>query len=854
MAKKAGKRARKQARTSMRARRKGIKSRTRGHPMKLRSHRGTLTAFVSVLALLAAAPAMAQTASTTSADVAAEDDIVVTGTRTAGRSRLDTMAPVDVISAESLTRDGAGTETAKALAEAVPSLSFPRPAISDGSDHARPATLRGLPPDQTLVLINGQRGHVGALVNVNSALGRGSTAFDLNTIPSVALGSVEVLRDGASAQYGSDAIAGVVNLRLREAREGGAVTVSHGFFDTEYDTARGSHERRDGEQTSLSGWIGMPVTDDGFLTLSAEIQQRSPTSRGDYAAPSAVNGGSSTTVLSRFGDPEVEARSFYLNSGVGIGGGWELYAFGGIQDKDTESAATARPYNDARNVASIYPNGFTPRIATEIFDYNLYGGVRGEAGGIEWDFALGYGGNKLDYTVNNSLNRSYGAASQTSFDAGGLAYNQLTLSVDGVRPLDFGLASPINLAFGVEYRSEDFSIDAGEPTSYDNGGAGGALGSQGFPGFAPRNEVSEERNNWSAYADLEGSLTNALTMGVAGRYENYSDFGSQVTGKLSARYDFSDNFALRGAVSNGFHAPALQQQFFSYTSTNLVTQVIGGVPVTSLIEAGTFRVEDPVAIALGSKPLEPETSTNYSIGAVFRGGGFELTIDAYQIEVSDRIIYSESLGTSRPSQSAATTNAVVALLAPYGVSAARFFLNGVDSTTTGVDVVGRYRMPTDSAGRFDFTLAANYNETTIDRVPEQPNIGIPTSPFFLFDRSNILAFEEGTPPLKVTGSVDWQLGGWSAQVKATYYDSVLVANNSASLDYSTDSATLIDLEGRYAFEQGVSLAVGVENVTDEYPNFTPATINGATGSVGFPQYSPYGFNGRFLYARLSYAF
>ncbi len=759
-----------------------------------------------------------------------------------------------MITGENLARDGAGTETAKALADAVPSLNFPRPAISDGSDHARPATLRGLPPDQTLVLINGQRGHVGALVNVNGALGRGSTAFDLNTIPSVALGSVEVLRDGASAQYGSDAIAGVVNLRLREASDGGAITLAHGFFDTDFDTARGSHGEQDGEQTSLSGWFGLPIFGDGFLTVSGEVQKRSPTNRSDFAAPSAVNGGSTSTVLARFGDPSVESVSLYFNAGADLAGGWSTYAFGGVQTKDTESAATARPFNDARNVATIYPNGFTPRIATEILDTNLYGGVRGEAGGVDWDFSAGYGRNELNYRVNNSLNRSYGAASQTSFDAGGLAYDQLTLSADGVRPLDFGWATPVNLAFGLEYRKETFSIDAGEPTSYNDGGAGGALGSQGFPGFAPRNEVDEDRNNWAAYVDLEGSPTDALTLGAAGRYESYSDFGDQFTGKLSARYDFSDNFALRGAVSTGFHAPALQQQFFSYTSTNLVTQVIGGVPVTSLIEAGTFRVSDPVAITLGSEPLEPETSLNYSIGAVLRGGGFELTVDAYQIEVSDRIIYSENLGTSRPSQSAATTNAVVALLAPYGVSAARFFLNGLDSTTTGLDVVGRYRLPTDSAGRFDFTVAANYNETSVDTVPGTPDIGIPVSPFFLFDRSNILAFEDGTPKTKLTASVDWQLEGWSASAKATYYDSVLIANNSQSLDYSTGDATLIDLEGRYDFDQGVSLALGVENAADEYPNFTPTTINGATGSVGFPQYSPYGFNGRFVYARVSYGF
>src|SRR5688572_1113344 len=288
----------------------------RGLDMKRNTARRALATFASTIALLAAAPAMAQTSAPLE-----EEAIVVTGTRAVGRTRLDTLAPVDVITGENLARDGAGTETAKALADSVPSLNFPRPAISDGSDHARPATLRGLPPDQTLVLLNGQRGHVGALVNVNGALGRGSTAFDLNTIPSVALGTVEVLRDGASAQYGSDAIAGVINLRLREASSGGGVTLSHGFYDTEYSTARGSHSASDGEQTSLSGWLGMPFFGDGFLTVSAEVQERAPTNRGDYAAPSAVNGGATDTVLSRFGDPDVGARSIYFNSGGDLAGG-----------------------------------------------------------------------------------------------------------------------------------------------------------------------------------------------------------------------------------------------------------------------------------------------------------------------------------------------------------------------------------------------------------------------------------------------------------------------------------------------------------------------------------------------------
>ncbi|QFU32483.1 TonB-dependent siderophore receptor [Brevundimonas sp. Bb-A] len=824
--------------------------------MTLISGRSVLLAFASTSALMSAPCAFAQEAPPSTDDAADIGEIVVTGTRTAGRTRLDTIAPVDVITGETLTRTGTGTETAAALAAAAPSINFPRPAISDGSDHVRPATLRGLAPDQTLVLINGQRGHVGALVNVNGALGRGSTAFDLNTIPSVTLGSVEVLRDGASAQYGSDAMAGVINLRLRQAREGGGLTLNYGRYDTEYDTARGSHEATDGEQTSLSGWVGLPLGEDGFVTVSGELQKRDPTNRSDYAAPSAVVGNTSTTtVLGRFGDPAVESQSLWFNAGKPISADWEVYAFGGIQHKESESGATARAYNNANNVVAIYPNGFLPLINTEIVDRNLYGGVKGEAAGIEWDLSVGYGRNSLDYRVTNSLNASYGAGSKREFNAGGLKYDQLTLGIDGVKPLEAGLIEPLNVAFGLEYRTESFEVYAGEPASYNRGTGGtGGAGAQGFPGFAPSNEADEDRNNWSAYVDLEGRLTPALTFGVAGRYEDYSDFGDQFTGKISARYDFSPAFALRGAVSTGFHAPALQQQYFSYTATNLVTQVIGGVPTTSLIQAGTFRVDDPVALALGSKPLEPETSINYSLGAVFRSGGFELTVDAYQIEVEDRIIYSESLGTTRPSQSAATTTAVQTLLAPFGVSAARFFLNGVDTTTQGVDVVGRYRLPTDF-GRFDFTLAGNYNETTVDKTPGTPaGLSIPVSPNFLFDRSNILAFEDGTPKTKVVGGLDWTLGDWAVSAKATYYASVLVANNASTLDYETGDHTLFDLEARYQFPYGVGLAVGANNLFDEYPTYTPTTLNGATGSVGFPSYSPFGFNGRFLYARLSYSF
>ena len=820
--------------------------------MHLRISRSVLLGFSSAATLLACPiAAMAQTAPQ---DATAVDEIIVTGTRTVGRTRLDSVAPVDVISGEVLTRQGAGTELAAALAATAPAINFPRPAISDGSDHVRPATLRGLAPDQTLVLINGQRGHVAALVNVNGNLGRGSTAFDLNTIPAITLGNVEVLRDGASAQYGADAIAGVINLRLREANSGGGLTAVYGVYDTKFDTARGSHDRHDGEQVSLAGWIGLPLGEDGFLTISGEVQERDPTNRSDFAAPGSVSNGSSTTVIGRFGDPKTSAQSIWFNAGNTLANGWEAYAFGGYQHRDSEAAATARAFNNANNVLAIYPTGFLPVIAAGIDDYNLFGGFKGEAAGIDWDFSVGYGRNELDYNVLNTVNASYGAASKTSFDAGGLAYDQVTLSIDGVKQVEANLFEPLNVAFGVEYRRESFDVHAGEPQSYNKGPLNAGAGAQGFPGFQPSNVVNEERSNVSAYIDVEGRLSESVTIGAAARYEDYSDFGDTLTGKLSARWDANEHFALRGAISTGFKAPALQQQFFSYVATNLVTTVVGGVPVTSLVQAGSFRVNDPVAIALGSAPLQPEHSANFSAGFVLRNGGFELTVDAYRIDIEDRIIYSETLGLTRPSQSAATTSATLALLAPFGVTGARFFLNGVNTSTNGVDVVARYRTNQDF-GQFTFTGAANFNATEITDLASIPStVAIPTSPGYLFDRANQLSFTDGTPKRKVVGSVDWSLGDFSATARATYYGSVLIANNTSTLDYQAGDATLIDLEGRYTFPMGVTAAVGVNNLTDEYPNFTPSANNGGTGSVGFPGFSPYGFNGRFLFARVSYNF
>jgi iron complex outermembrane receptor protein len=760
-----------------------------------------------------------------------EELIVVTGTRAAGRSQLSTPSPVDVLSGEVLRQQGT-TELAESLAAIAPSIDFPRPSVVDGTDSIRPATLRGLSPDQTLVLVNGTRRHASALVNVNGSVGRGSAAVDLNAIPTAALERVEVLRDGASAQYGSDAIAGVINLRLREAREGGGATLSYGQYDTSVEPARSSRDVTDGQTTTISGWQGFALGEDGFLTVSAEFLQRDPTSRGDIdpnLLPTEI-------VNSRFGDPEVEQWSTYVNAGVPIGNGWEAYGWLGYQDRDSTSAAFPRRFNNANNVPAIYPNGFLPLINVASTDITAAGGLRGELGGWDTDVSLVYGQNALDFRTENSLNSTYGAASQTSFDSGGLTYGQTVLGVDFARAIDAGLSQPINFAWGVEAREETYEIEAGEPASYNRGPAaapGLASGAQGFPGFQPSNEVNEDRTAVGAYVDVEVFPTERLLVGAAVRLEDYSDFGETLNGKLTARYDFTDSFALRGAVSSGFRAPSLQQSYF--TSTASVFQA------PNVVETGTFPATSIVAQTLGAQPLEPEQAVNYSFGAVFQLGDFDLTIDAYRIEISDQIVLSENISRTFSPQ-------VAALLDPLGIQAARFFINGVETETEGVDIVGRYQLDAGGAGEFDFVAAINFNDVSVTRVPTSLSVLSPTPT--LLGRNRILTIEEGTPGEKAVFSVDWSLNNFGATARVNYYGDVLQPGATAAADLHTGEHTLFDLEGRYRFSDNVAIALGVDNAFDEYPDAVPTSLN-TSGVTAFPFYSPFGFNGRFTYARLS---
>ncbi len=767
------------------------------------------------------------------ADASGTETVIVTGTRVAGRSKLDTLAPVDVVAPAELQNRGS-TEFAAALAESIPSLTFPRASVVDATDSIRPAILRGLSPDETLVLVNGLRQHASALVNLNGSVGRGAAAVDLNTIPTDALESVEVLRDGASAQYGSDAIAGVVNLRLKQASSGGGASVTGGGYLTTVKTASDNRDVEDGATVTVSAWQGFSLGGNGFLTVTGEYLHRDSTGRSDIDPRPTAHG----QVTARIGDPQIDPQwSLVANAGYDLDADWQAYGWVQYQDRKSKSAAFPRLSDNVNNVTAIYPNGFLPEIGVSSQDVSAAGGVKGTLLGWKADFSVSYGRNALDFETLDTLNATYGSASPTNFNDGSLIYDQLVLDAAFSRGFDIGLAGPLNFAWGLEERRESYQIEAGQHESYDRGplgtNTGLAGGAQGFVGFQPSNVVDQDRNNFAAYIDLELPITTALTVDGAVRYEHYSDFGDTLTGKVSGRYDFTPNFALRGSFSTGFRAPSLQQSYF--TSTSSVIQD------GAVVETGTFPATSPVAVALGGKPLKAEKSKNYSVGTVVRFGGFDLTVDAYRIDIDDQIVLSELINRTFSTQ-------VASLLDPLHVQAARFFLNGVASRTRGIDAVGHYQLPTDAYGKFDFTLAANYNDAAVTKVPTNSSVlnPVPT----LFARQRILTLTNGTPEYKVTASTDWTLDRFGATLRATYYGDVLQAASTASGDYWTGNKIVVDLETRYQITDNVGVAVGADNLLDTYPTAVPAALS-SNGVLGFPYYSPFGFNGRYVYGRLN---
>ncbi|RAK52236.1 TonB-dependent receptor plug domain-containing protein [Phenylobacterium deserti] len=796
-------------------------------------YRVLLFAAASAANLLATA-AVAQTQPADTADV---EEVVVTGTRAQARSRLESLSPVDVVSARSLEQQGR-TELAAQLQATVPSITFPRPSGTDATDAVRPLTLRGQGPDQTLVLINGSRAHSSAVLNTNGSVGRGSAAVDLNTIPSTAISHIEVLRDGASALYGSDAIAGVINILLREADHGGGASVTYGQYVSGYKGFYGGdRDFRDGQTVTVNGWQGLKLGSDGFLTVSAEYRDRDHTNRADVDPRFGV-------VTGRSGDGDVKDGSIYLNAGKPLAAGFEARGWAGYQHRDGQNAALYRTPTEARNIPSIYPNGFVPLINVTSDDANFGLGLRGDIAGWRSDFTISYGWNEVEYGVENTLNASFGPTSPRSFYAGTTKYDQLVGNADFSRDFDLGLAGPLNIAFGIEARKETYTIEAGEPGSYLRGPVSTAApGSQGFTGFQPSNEVDEDRTNVGGYLALEAEVLPDVTVAAAVRQEHYSDFGDNTSGRVSARWDLSPNLAFRGSYETGFRAPSLQQQYYTNTAILFVNNVA--------FETGTYPSISPVGQALGGQPLEPETSQNVSLGFVFRAGGFELTADAYQIEVEDRIVLSETLQASPPAAANPNSLALSGILSPLGATAARFFLNGVDTRTRGLDVVAHYRIIDEQAGTFDLTAAGNINDFDVTRRPQTRQTLLPT-PVLLFGRQATLRFEEGTPPWKLSLQGDWSRQNWGATVRTTFYGDVNNAGAAAdaSGDVHTGDRGVVDAELRYTLPRQVTLALGADNLFDTYPRqIRPA--NNTTGAFPFTSFSPFGFNGRFVYGRVA---
>ncbi|MEO8011038.1 MAG: TonB-dependent receptor, partial [Dokdonella sp.] len=543
-------------------------------------------------------------------------------------------------------------------------------------------------------------------------------------------------------------------------------------------------------------------------------------------------------VVQRYGDPEIDIGALSLNGAYQFSDAIEFYTFGIISNRDVTSNGFFRAAGDARNIPSIYPDGFLPQILNYTKDRSLVAGLRGQtAGGWRWDASYNYGYNHLDFNIDNTLNRSIGPTSQTSFYAGSLEYTQNLVNLDISKQFDIGFAYPLNVAFGGEYREEKFNQSPGEVNSYIAGPVVGAPpGAQVFPGFRPSDAGAYDRDNASVYVDIEQDVTDKFSVGLAARFEDYSDFGNASSGKFSARYAFTDAVAMRGTVSNGFRAPSLAQQNFQSTATNF----IGGIP----FEVRTFAATNPIAIALGSEALQAEESTNIGLGLVLQPAeGLYVTIDAYQIEINDRIVLSENL-------TGAAVTSFLQARGIFGVTGGRYFTNAVDTKTKGIDLVGTYRWDLGSSA-LNLTAGFNYNKTDITATqPNPPELEQGGLNLQRIGRVEVGRITKGAPKDKLLLGATWDVGNWSVTGGLTRYGEFSVLNANPTLDQTFGSEWVLDLATSYTLDQW-KFTVGADNVTDAYPDEV-LFANSTAGQLPYSAASPFGFNGSFVYARIGY--
>ena len=805
------------------------------------------------------------------------DELVVIGSRTV-RTALETPAPVDVISATEIRQSGE-SEINQILRHLAPSFNASHQTISDGTDHINPASLRGLGPDQVLVLINGKRRHSSSLVHVNGTFGRGTVGVDLNAIPKAAIGRIEILRDGAAAQYGSDAIAGVINIVLKDNTEG-----------IQIDNLVGTTGEGDGDQYKTDVNYGFSLGDGGYINVTGEFFDRGRTDRsqtytgaifsGDGANDEAIlaeGGLTRDDFTMKTGQSKATVGGAFFNAAYPLAGDAEFYSFGGLSHRKGEATGFFRlPRQEERVVFSIYPNGFLPQIHSEIEDRSFSAGVRGAKGPWDVDFSLTQGGNSFQFNIENTNNASIGAASPISFDAGRLSFDQTSGNLDLVRPLDLDAVQRASLVLGGEFRVENYQIEAGQFESYslgdggpvagadfDTTSSGGpkAAGSQVFPGFQPSNEVDRFRNSISTYGGLETQVTRRLLVDLGGRFEQYSDFGNTAVGKLALRFELSDGMALRGAVSNGFRAPSLHQVWFNNVSTQFIVDEATGELVPRRVL--TANNKSSVTKAFGIPALEEETSVNFSGGFTARPlDNFSLTADFYHIAIDDRIVL-----TSRFSNGNETYAAILEPFRNSGVSQAQFFANSVDTRTSGVDLVAAYATDL-GPGVLDLSGAANFTKTKVDginipadfidsftaaqgRAPTAEERA--TIAATLFNREEENRFEDALPQTKFNVSARYSQGSLSALTRATYYGEIHYKPTNDTLDETFAAKVVLDLDLAYDIWEGVRLSVGANNLLDTFPDEHENPSNRSDGRFVYSRrVTQFGTNGGFYYGRLSF--
>jgi len=749
----------------------------------------------------------------------ATEEIVVVGTRGEARDPLESAVPVDLITADEIAAAHSfGGELGELLQALAPSFSFPRQSNSGAADHVRAAQLRGMSPDHTLVLVNGKRQHTASVVAVESAIGLGTNPFDFNTIPLIAIKRIEILRDGAGAQYGSDAIAGVINIVLKDAAEGGTVMASYGQHQTDFDPI--DDDIDDGDTFSMAADYGFAVGDGGSIRVGAEFRTRDATNRAGvgflpfFEEQTAPNLALDPARVFSPGDGGADDIFVFYNASIPVGEN-NFYSFGRYSNRESDGTGFFR-YPDAYNSnIAAYPNGFRPMTTGDNTDTSFSAGLQGTNFDSDWDLSLTIGKNDFDSGVENSSNPSLGAASPRTFDLGGFKFLQMTLNADVVREFDTGnLSGPLTFAYGAELRWEDYETSAGDPASYEIGPLFPAFdfGAQAGPGLPVGSEADVDRTVIAAYVDLEADVSDQFSVGAAARYEDYDDFGDALTGKLSARFEISDRFALRGAVGTSFRAPSLAQLGYEGFFTDFGS---GGM----LERFRILPVSHPDAIAEGAVPLKEEESTNFSIGFVADlNDAFNLTVDYFQIDVDDRIFLLNA------------TNNVL------------YFSNLVDTETTGFDVVAAGVIEV-GEGAIDWRVSYNNSETDV----KNPSV------LGVEDLNTI----EGKPPEdKFIISGNWTVDRWSTLLRVTQYgDTTRVFDFGGGFEptQTYDAVWSVDAEFAAKISDAWTVAIGADNLTDEYPDRSSDDIN-YFGHLPYDVLSGIGMNGRYIYLRTQYDF